>query len=66
MPAAAFALKKYFAGTVRSKTCHNEDATAALWDSEVLRVQYPPRHTIPEFIHFTDEPSEVAAFRGAE
>lgn len=49
IPCAAFWLKKYFAGTGDvSKTSRNEDATATLGDSEVLRIQHSPSDAIPE------------------
>jgi hypothetical protein len=47
IPAAAFALKKYFGCTSVSKMSDNEDATAALGDSEILSVQDPPGDAIP-------------------
>jgi hypothetical protein len=47
IPAAAFALKKYFGGASVSKMSDNEDAAAALGDSEMLSVQHPPGDAIP-------------------
>jgi hypothetical protein len=44
IPVAAFWLKQNFNNSSRqgSRTCDNEHATAALWDSEVLSVKHPP------------------------
>jgi hypothetical protein len=61
MPVAAFALKKYLAGAVGSKTCDNKHPSPPLGDSEKSRVQSSPRHAIPEPLHFVNEPSEIAA-----
>ena len=60
MPSAAFAESKYFSGGFVSKTCDNEHLGAALRDSEVLRVQYRPRNTVPEFIQTFEDDLEVA------
>src|SRR5438132_2874122 len=43
MPAAAFGLKENRGGALSSKICDNEHATAALGDSEPLRIQDSPR-----------------------
>jgi hypothetical protein len=66
MPADAFALKENLAGAVFDKTCDNEHSTASLGDSEVSRIESSPRDRVPEFIHFTEESSKVAALRGRE
>jgi hypothetical protein len=44
IPVAAFWLKQNFNNSSRqgSRTCDNEHAAAALWDSEVLSVKHPP------------------------
>src|SRR5215217_3586309 len=58
MPRHAVALKKYRCGTSPvSKTSDNEDATAALWNSEVLSVKNSVGEPIPEF----PQPSEQGA-----
>ena len=50
MPVAAFGLKQYFDRSGRvSKTSDNEDATAALGNSEVLSVQHSPGEPITAF-----------------
>jgi hypothetical protein len=55
IPLQAVALKKYRCGTSPvSKTSDNEDATAALWNSEVLSVQDSVGPPVPEF----PQPSE--------
>jgi hypothetical protein len=60
IPAHAFGLKEYFAGTSRvSKTSDNEDATAALWNSQVLSVKHAPGDAIPEFAQRPDDGSHV-------
>ena len=44
IPAEAFWLKQYLSNPScqGSRTCESEDATAALWDSEVLSVKHTP------------------------
>ncbi|HWL50788.1 MAG TPA: hypothetical protein VNQ90_00025 [Chthoniobacteraceae bacterium] len=49
IPRHAFGLKKYFDATCVSKTSDKEDATAALWNSAVLRIEHPPSHVPPIF-----------------
>jgi hypothetical protein len=50
MPLQAVALKKYRCGTSPvSSTSDNEDATAALWNSEELSVKHSVSEPIPEF-----------------
>jgi len=62
IPAQAFALKKYRRGTPpASKMSDNEDATAALRDSEELSVQHSPGATIPEFRQRPEDGSKVPA-----
>jgi hypothetical protein len=59
MPRQAVALKKYRAGTpVVSKMSDNEDAAAALWNSEVLSVQNSVGEPIPEFAHRSEDGSK--------
>ena len=43
IPCFARSLKKYFCRVCVSSTCDNEDAAAALGDSEILRVKDAPR-----------------------
>ena len=58
IPAQAVALKKYRCGSAPvSKTSDNEDATAPLWNSEVLSVKNPVSEPIPEL---PQEPEEGA------
>lgn len=45
IPSQAFALKKYFSGTLASKICDKVDSTAALGHSPVLSVEYSPSNT---------------------
>jgi hypothetical protein len=48
MPAAAFALKKYFCGIGPvSKTCDNEHTRALLGESEILSIENPPSDPCP-------------------
>ena len=42
IPSQAFALKKYFSGTLASKICDKVDSTAALGDAPVLSVHCAP------------------------
>lgn len=59
IPLKALGLKQYLSrcGPV-SKHADNEHAAASLGHSEELRVEYTPRQTVPEFIHFIEELSE--------
>lgn len=67
MPAAAFGLKKYLGGALSSKIDDNEHATAALWDSEVLRVQDSPCDVHrPEFRQGVEDESEISPAIAAE
>jgi hypothetical protein len=50
MPLQAVVLKEYRCGTSPvSKISDNEDASAPLWNSEILSVKHSPGDTIPEF-----------------
>jgi hypothetical protein len=63
MPEQAFALKKYRAGrSPVSKISDNEDATAALWNSEVLSVKHSVGEPIPEFDQRPEEGSKIPSF----
>lgn len=56
IPSQHFRLKEYLGGTFRvSKTSDKKDALAPLGYAEELRVQYSPRQTVPERIHFGQE-----------
>jgi len=48
IPRHASLLKEYFSAGCVSKTCDNEDTTAALGNSEELSVKHPVCDTIPE------------------
>jgi hypothetical protein len=77
MPAAARADRKNLGGALGCNTSVNvvgiasqtedEYPSSALGHSEVLSVEHPVRHAIPEFDHLTDEPRHVApAITGEE
>jgi hypothetical protein len=69
MPWAARADRKYLRGALGCSTsvrvvrsvsqAEDEDPSAALRHSEVLSVENPVRHAVPEFCHATDEGVEV-------
>lgn len=60
MPLQAVALKKYCRGSSPvSKTCDNEDATAALGNSEVLSVKNSVGEPIPEFDQHPEEGAKI-------
>ena len=60
IPAHAFGLKEYFAGTPDvSTTSDNEHAAASLWNSEVLSVKHAPGDAIPEFPQRPDDGAHV-------
>ena len=62
MPAAAFADSEYLLDGSPTRTCDNEHASAALRDSEVLRVQYRKGDTIePEFPQIVEDGGEESA-----
>jgi hypothetical protein len=62
IPTAAFADSQYLrCGVWVSKTADNEHASATLRDSEVARVQYRPRHAVPEVIHIAEDLPEVTS-----
>ena len=66
IPEQARALKEYFCGVRGSKTSDKEDAPAALRYrpeesktrpvkySGVLRIEYTPRQTVPEFVQLRE------------
>ena len=59
MPRQAVALKKNCGGTSPvSKISDSEDATAPLWNSEVLSVENPVGEPIPEFCHPSEDGSK--------
>jgi hypothetical protein len=71
MPALAFALNEYFGGAIASNTAeiiitrgNNEDSPPPLWDPEPLGIESSPCEAVPQSVHFTDEPSEIAAVIG--
>jgi hypothetical protein len=71
MPAHARALNENLGGAVGSKTAEsvitrgdNEDSPPPLCDPEESGIQSSPREAIPQGVHFTDEPSEVAPIIG--
>ena len=77
MPLAARADRKNLGGALGCNTSVNvvgiasqtedEYPSSALGHSEVLSVEYPVRHAIPEFDHFTDESRHVSpAITGQE
>jgi hypothetical protein len=60
IPAQARLLKKYRCGTSPvSKISDNEDATAALGDSEVLSVQHSVCETVPELAQRPEEGTKI-------
>jgi hypothetical protein len=60
IPAQAFGLKKYRCGrSPVSKISDNEDATAPLWNSEVLSVKNPVGEPIPEFCQEPEEGTKI-------
>jgi hypothetical protein len=57
------ALKKYRCGTSPvSKISDNEDATASLWNSEVLSVKNSVGEPIPEFPQPSEEAAKIPPF----
>jgi len=63
IPAQAFALKQYFGGTLWvSKASDKEETAAPLGHSEELRIEYSPCQTVPEFIHRSQDASEILPF----
>jgi hypothetical protein len=61
MPLQAVTLKKYRCGTSPvSKISDNEDATAALWYSEILSVKNPVGEPIPELPQASEEGSKIS------
>ena len=63
----AFGLKKNRCGTPPvSKMADNEDATASLWDSEVLSVKDSVGPPIPEFSQRPEEGTKVPASPGGQ
>ena len=60
MPAQALGLKKNRDGrSPISKMADNEDSTASLGHSEPLRVQYSPRHAVPQVIQVCEDGPEI-------
>jgi hypothetical protein len=56
------ALKKYRCGTSPvSKMSDNEDATAPLWNSEVLSVKNPVGEPIPEFPQLSEKQAKSSS-----
>lgn len=58
IPSHAFLLKQYFDGGAGSKTSDKKETAPSLGHSEELRIKYPPRHAVPEFVHFGQQLSE--------
>jgi hypothetical protein len=44
----------------------NEHASPSLGDSEVLSIENPPRHAVPEFNHLVEKSGEVSSAIGRE
>jgi hypothetical protein len=62
MPRQAVTLKEYRDGrSPISKISDKEDATAALWNSEILSVKHSPCEPIPEFPQEPEEGAKVPA-----
>ena len=67
IPEAAFAESEYLGWTPDvSKMSDNEHTAAALWDSEILSIEYSPRHAIPEFIQRVEDEGKVASLMRGE
>src|SRR6266702_5057882 len=66
IPVAALGLKQYFEGTWGSTTADKQHSSAALGDSEVARIQHPPRNAVPEFIQRGEDRLEVPAVVGGQ
>jgi hypothetical protein len=65
IPAQAVALKKYRGGSAPvSKTSDNEDATAPLWNSEVLSVKNSVGEPIPEFCQRPEDGAKIPPAAG--
>jgi hypothetical protein len=65
MPLQAVALKKYRGGrTPVSKISDNEDATAALGNSNVLSVKHSVPEPIPEFDQAPEDGTKIPSFVG--
>ena len=45
-------------GGAGSKASDKKDTAASLGHSEELRIEYPPRQTVPELVHLGQELSE--------
>lgn len=58
IPSHAFGLKQNLDGGAGSKASDKKDTAAALGHSEELRIEYAPRQTVPELVHFGQELSE--------
>lgn len=58
IPSQALELKEYVGGASVSKMADNEHTAASLGHSEELRVQYPPRQTVPELVQRGQQASE--------
>lgn len=58
IPSQAFRLNEYLDGGAGSKTSDKKETAASLGHSEELRIEYAPRQTVPELVHFRQELSE--------
>ena len=67
IPRAACGESEYFDGTAPvSKMSDNKHPSAALRDSKMLRVQYAPRHTVPEVIQRVEQSGKIASASSGE
>jgi hypothetical protein len=67
IPRHARGLKKYRGGrSPVSKISDKKDTLASLGESEMLRIEHSPRHTVPELVQRSEEASEGLAVIGRE
>lgn len=58
IPSHALGLNKNLDGGAGSKMSDKKETAASLGHSEELRIEYAPRQTVPELVHFGQELSE--------
>lgn len=58
IPSHALRLNEYADGGAGSNMSDKKETAASLGHSEELRIEYAPRQTVPELVHFGQELSE--------